>query len=87
MIRRLRGLLSIGDPRWGKGQEPSDSGAKPAQPNSESNEPSDESGQDRPQQGRPSGAGDRRDRQGEPPDLDEVWRDFNRKAQQPLGQP
>lgn len=79
MIRRLRGLLSIGDPRWGKGQEPSDSGAKPGQPNSESNGPSNESGQDRPQQGRPSGAGDRRDRQGEPPDLDEVWRDFNRK--------
>ncbi|MGA1083606.1 MAG: protease modulator HflK N-terminal domain-containing protein, partial [Burkholderiaceae bacterium] len=83
MIRRFRGLFSIGDPRWGKGQESSDSASKPDQPSSESNGssngPSNESGQDRPQQARPSGSGDRRDRQGEPPDLDEVWRDFNRK--------
>jgi membrane protease subunit HflK len=83
MIRRFRGLFSIGDPRWGKGQDSSDSASKPDQPNPESNGASNgssnESGQDRPQQSRPSGSGDRRDRQGEPPDLDEVWRDFNRK--------
>ncbi len=87
MIRRFRGLFSIGDPRWGKGQESSDSASKPDQPNAEPkgslNDSSNESGQDRPQQARPtsgpSGSGDRRDRQGEPPDLDEVWRDFNRK--------
>ncbi len=82
MIRRFRGLFSIGDPRWGKGQESSDSAPKPDQTPPESNGSSNESGQDRPPQARPSsasGSGDRRDRQGEPPDLDEVWRDFNRK--------
>jgi membrane protease subunit HflK len=79
MIRRFRGLFSIGDPRWGKGQESSDSAPKPDQTTPESNGSSNESGQDRPQQARPGASGDRRDRQGEPPDLDEVWRDFNRK--------
>ncbi|NCA16375.1 MAG: FtsH protease activity modulator HflK [Betaproteobacteria bacterium] len=66
-------LLSIGDPRWGRSSDEKPAEAKPdeagkAQPDTDRPTPS------RPQQGR-----DQRPSAAEPPDLDEVWRDFNRK--------
>lgn len=66
--QRLRGMFNLNDPRWGRGD--------------------DKSGDEgRPDSGRPSphSSGDRggRDRDpkpsGQPPDLDELWRDINRK--------
>ncbi|GAC1603949.1 MAG: FtsH protease activity modulator HflK [Ramlibacter sp.] len=50
LMRRLRGMFNLNDPRWGRGEE---GGQK--------------------QEGPPKGPN-----QG-PPDLDELWRDFNRK--------
>jgi len=69
--QRLKGMFNLNDPRWGRSDDkPADNG---------------NSGSDRPEpsQPEPSPKGDeRRPRQGPnqgPPDLDELWRDFNRK--------
>lgn len=63
-------MFNLNDPRWGRGDEPS--GDKDSAPNPptgpEAPPPSPSGGR------RPMGAGN----QG-PPDLDELWRDFNRK--------
>ncbi|WP_068169610.1 FtsH protease activity modulator HflK [Hydrogenophaga taeniospiralis] len=69
-------MFNLNDPRWGRGDDASRGGDKPQ------NEP--ESGRDteeRPQQKPPRGQGPN---QG-PPDLDELWRDFNRKLGGMLG--
>ena len=87
----FRRLFSLGDPRWGQsGSSPSGSGQSGSGQSSNSDQkpsasepdrepprqdPPDnggQRGQGRPDNGRPRG-GD------EPPDLDEVWRDFNRR--------
>ena len=62
---RMRGMFNLNDPRWGRGDEPS--GAEPPPPDD----------QPPPQRPQPPHGG-RRPNQG-PPDLDELWRDFNRK--------
>ena len=66
---RLRGMFNLNDPRWGRGDDkPAD--GKPEQPaRPESEQP--------PQQG--PGRGARPGSTQGPPDLDELWRDFNRK--------
>ena len=64
---RLRGMFNLNDPRWGRGD--------------------DSSGEDKPESDRPvqQSPSDDRDRRpdpkpgGQPPDLDELWRDLNRK--------
>lgn len=67
--RRLRGMFNLNDPRWGRGDD------KPGE-NSEgeddrpSPDPEPPRNEDRPSRGGSN--------QG-PPDLDELWRDFNRK--------
>ena len=73
VLRRLLGVFNLNDPRWGRGEE-SGGADKPQQPptGNEGNRQST-----RPQ--RPQGAN-----QG-PPDLDELWRDFNRKLGGLLG--
>lgn len=64
--QRLRGMFNLNDPRWGRGEDKSGD-------------------EDRPDPGRPSSnsSGDRGGRDpkpgGQPPDLDELWRDINRK--------
>ncbi|WP_040435739.1 protease modulator HflK N-terminal domain-containing protein, partial [Melaminivora alkalimesophila] len=63
---RLRGVFNLNDPRWGRGEDGNDGGSRP--------EP------ERPLE--PRGPGNRgRDGgpSGQPPDLDELWRDLNRK--------
>lgn len=71
---RIRGMFNLNDPRWGRNEDQSDGDRPPGQrgesspsgqepPTGPSNEPR------RPAQGASSG----------PPDLDELWRDFNRK--------
>lgn len=78
MIRRLRRVFSIGDPRWGRGSSSDDEGkssGRPGQGSTENDNPSDSDGQ-RPG---PTGNGRRPSSGDGPPDLDEVWRDFNRR--------
>ena len=62
---RLRGMFNLNDPRWGRGGSDG--------PRAENNRPEG----DRPEGGG-GGGGPRGPNQG-PPDLDELWRDFNRK--------
>ena len=64
----LRGMFNLHDPRWGRGEEggeqrPADSDDRPTPPPPPP-----------PLRGRgPQGSGG-----GQPPDLDELWRDLNR---------
>ncbi len=68
---RIRGMFNLNDPRWGRGEEnPSDGGKSDQAPRPPQSKP--EPGQEPSR--RPSGGPN----QG-PPDLDELWRDFNRK--------
>ena len=64
---RIRGIFNLNDPRWGRGEDGSSNEKKP-EPGSSglSQSPSG-------QKGRNEGSG------GQPPDLDELWRDLNRK--------
>ncbi len=65
---RLRGMFNLNDPRWGRGEDkPSEAKPEPGRP--ESDVP--------PPQG--NGRGARPGSTQGPPDLDELWRDFNRK--------
>ncbi len=71
---RLRGMFNLNDPRWGRGGDDAQSGGKP----SEGQRPE----ASRPEGDRPEGGGPRGPQggpNGGPPDLDELWRDFNRK--------
>jgi len=68
--QRLRGMFNLNDPRWGRGDE----------------KPLDPAGSDRPDEKppespapKPEDRGPRRHPNPGPPDLDELWRDFNRK--------
>lgn len=63
---RIRGMFNLNDPRWGRGDDKGEGDERP-QPERPDN--------DRPQGGRG------RDQKpgGQPPDLDELWRDLNRK--------
>lgn len=64
---RIRGMFNLNDPRWGRSDEKSDDAARP---------------EDRPV---PPPSGNRgrehgdKNGSGQPPDLDELWRDLNRK--------
>ena len=67
---RLRGMFNLNDPRWGRGDDRSadesdDTRAAPERP---PQIPTN----DRPRPSKPAGSG-------QPPDLDELWRDLNRK--------
>lgn len=83
--QRLRGMFNLNDPRWGRGddkatQEGHD-GAKPSAPSTgtgagNSQQPSSNSSG--PSSNKPSASSG-------PPDLDELWRDLNRKLSQFLG--
>ena len=69
--RRIRGMFNLNDPRWGRGDDASEQGAsrpddqRPADPPRPPPPPPPEPARGGPHQG--------------PPDLDELWRDFNRK--------
>ncbi len=76
LLTRIRGMFNLNDPRWGRSddQTPPRAGepTPPKDPSQEAGAP----GQN-PQGQSPQGQG-RRPNAG-PPDLDEIWRDFNRK--------
>ncbi len=69
---RIRGMFNLNDPRWGRGDDkPADaSKPEPSRPEGDAPVPPPPNGN-----GRGPGRGPN---QG-PPDLDELWRDFNRK--------
>ena len=75
--RRLRGVFNLNDSRWGRSDDATPGASKPdaAKPEGEAPPapPAPPSSQDNPGRGRGQGPN-----QG-PPDLDELWRDFNRK--------
>lgn len=63
---RLRGVFNLNDPRWGRRDETTGEENRPASDKQNQQPPSS----DRPQGSKPDG---------QPPDLDELWRDLNRK--------
>lgn len=71
---RVRGMFNLNDPRWGRDDEGSSQGPRGSQGD-------DDRRGDEPPRQRPQGQGPN---QG-PPDLDELWRDFNRKLGGILG--
>ena len=91
IVGRLRGMFNLNDSRWGRADEaksPSgsapDASANPQEPSPEGRpevKPDtrpDVPPPNNPANDRPS-AGQRPNTNGGPPDLDELWRDFNRK--------
>ena len=72
--KRLRGMFNLNDPRWGRSDEPSGDKDAAPKPPPESDAPTPTPPPASSGGRRPMGAG----HQG-PPDLDELWRDFNRK--------
>jgi len=71
LLPRVRGMFNLNDPRWGRGDDKSN---EPSVPHEGDKPPTATPPVDRPAErpGRQSAT------QG-PPDLDELWRDFNRK--------
>ena len=62
---RIRGMFNLNDPRWGRGEDKAEEGSRP--------EPERPPAPPAGGRGRDSGSA------GQPPDLDELWRDLNRK--------
>jgi membrane protease subunit HflK len=67
---RIRGMFNLNDPRWGRGDDKSASDDKPDERRPDGNDRPYEPQRPTPPRGNNT--------QG-PPDLDELWRDFNRK--------
>ena len=69
---RIRGMFNLNDPRWGRSDDKPADASQPETPAPDSPPPA------QPPQGGNDRAPNKGSRQG-PPDLDELWRDFNRK--------
>ena len=70
--QRIRGMFNLNDPRWGRGDNNNEDGSRPSNPPSDNDRPApppEQQPRPRPQSSQ----------QGQPPDLDELWRDLNRK--------
>ena len=76
---RVRGMFNLNDPRWGRGDDKPEEGDK-----SEPERPHTDAPEDVPARGNKVRDQRRGPNQG-PPDLDELWRDFNRKLGGLLG--
>ena len=63
---RIRGMFNLNDPRWGRGDDKGEGGQRPESEQPPVNNPQGN-------RGREQGSA------GQPPDLDELWRDLNRK--------
>ena len=75
LFGRIRGMFNLNDPRWGRSDDKPSDGSKPDTPPPDNQPPA------QPPQA-PQGGNDRPPNKGSrqgPPDLDELWRDFNRK--------
>ena len=77
---KIRGMFNLNDPRWGRdeGKTPTDADNKPAGDAPTPPGPKPDAWQ------QPPGRGQQQQQSG-PPDLDELWRDFNRKLGQLFG--
>ena len=77
---KIRGMFNLNDPRWGRdeGKTPNDSDTKPTGDVPPPPGPKTDAWQ------QPPGRGQQPQQSG-PPDLDELWRDFNRKLGQLFG--
>ena len=64
---RIRGMFNLNDPRWGRGEDKSEEGGRPDDRQGGSPQNGHRGGDQRPGNGQ------------QPPDLDELWRDLNRK--------
>ncbi len=82
LVQRLRGMFNLNDPRWGRGGDDAgtEGGNRPA-----SNERPNGSGPSGNGGSSGGGSGGPRGPNQGPPDLDELWRDFNRKLGGLLG--
>jgi membrane protease subunit HflK len=67
---RVRGMFNLNDPRWGRGDDKPADENRPEGTRPDNQPPSNGNGNNGPRGQGPN--------QG-PPDLDELWRDFNRK--------
>ncbi len=76
LLGRIKGMFNLNDQKWGRGDD------KPDAPRPDG-EPTAQAPQQPPQPpAAPQGSNDRRPNKGSnqgPPDLDELWRDFNKK--------
>ena len=72
LSERIRLVFNLNDPRWGRGDDNSSADDKPGSGQSRPDETTP------PPKSRPERGGNR-GANGGPPDLDELWRDFNRK--------
>lgn len=73
--QRLRGMFNLNDPRWGRGDDKNDDASRPDADRPAAPPPAEPARDNRDSRdNRPSSGGG-----GQPPDLDELWRDLNRK--------
>ncbi|MFY3383973.1 FtsH protease activity modulator HflK [Paracidovorax sp. MALMAid1276] len=72
---RVRNMFNLNDPRWGRGEDKSDDAARP----DERPAPPPSSGNSGRDPGNGNGGHRGGNNNGQPPDLDELWRDLNRK--------
>ncbi|GAA3993865.1 FtsH protease activity modulator HflK [Comamonas faecalis] len=76
---RLRGMFNLNDPRWGRSDEQDPQGQRPEETPPPEQRPWGDGPQGGRERDRASGSG------ANPPDLDELWRDLNRKLGGLLG--
>ena len=84
--QRLRGMFNLNDPRWGRGDDKPSEGQDGTK--APGNPPGANGSQQPPSNPQPSNSGNSSNRPSQssgPPDLDELWRDLNRKLAQFLG--
>ena len=73
--QRIRGMFNLNDPRWGRGDNNNEDASQSSNSPSDNDRPSSPApAPEQPPRPRPSSS-----QEGQPPDLDELWRDLNRK--------
>ena len=77
--QRIRGMFNLNDPRWGRGDNNNEDASQSSNSPSDNDRPSQSPAPEQPPRPRPSS------QQGQPPDLDEIYRDFSRKLSNLFG--
>jgi membrane protease subunit HflK len=84
--QRLRGMFNLNDPRWGRGDDKPSQEGQEGHAGAQPSVPPAGTGQPQPPHVNPSGSSSNKPNASSgPPDLDELWRDLNRKLSQFLG--